>query len=70
MARIRYLNWRRFWQSTNRLRTDNRGAVGVEYGLLAALVAIAIIGGLKSLGLSLVNLPLPSLVTAFQGALS
>jgi Flp pilus assembly pilin Flp len=70
MARIRYLNWHRFWQSTSRLRSDTRAAVGVEYGLLAALVAIAILGSLKGLGLSLVNLPLPSLVTAFQGALS
>ena len=51
-----------------RLRTDSRAAVGVEYGLLAALVAIAILGSLRGLGVSLTNLPLPSLITAFQGA--
>jgi len=69
MAQIHYLAWRRLRPHADRLRTDLRGAVGVEYGLLAALVAIAILGSLRSLGVSLVNLPLPSLVAAFQGAL-
>jgi Flp pilus assembly pilin Flp len=69
MAQLLYLTWRGSWQTVARLRADARGAVGVEYGLLAALVAIAILGSLRGLGLSLTNLPLPSLVAAFQGAL-
>ncbi len=32
------------------LRTDNRGATAIEYGLIAALIVIAMIGGLKTLG--------------------
>lgn len=30
--------------------SDNRGATAVEYGLIAALIIIAMIGGLSSLG--------------------
>ena len=32
------------------LRANNRGATAVEYGLIAALIVVAMIGGLKSLG--------------------
>ena len=32
------------------LRANDRGATAVEYGLIAALIVVAIIGGLKSLG--------------------
>ena len=32
------------------LRADDRGATAVEYGLIAALIVVAMIGGLKSLG--------------------
>ncbi|MCE3248074.1 MAG: Flp/Fap pilin component [Geminicoccaceae bacterium] len=60
----------RRWQAVALLRRDLGGAVALEYGLLAALVALAILGSLRSLGVSLLNLPLPSLITAFQGALS
>ena len=48
----------------SRLRPTTSGAIGVEYGLLAALVALAILGTLRALGVSLTNLPLPSLITA------
>jgi Flp pilus assembly pilin Flp len=65
-----YLNRRGFWRLATRFWADSRAAVGVEYGLLAALVALTILGSLKTLGVSLTNLPLPSLVAAFQGALS
>ena len=37
----------------NYLRTlgaNNRGATAVEYGLIAALIVVAMIGGLKALG--------------------
>ncbi len=32
------------------LRSDKRGATAIEYGLIAALIAVAAIGGMKSLG--------------------
>ena len=32
------------------LRAENRGATAIEYGLIAALIVVAMIGGLKSLG--------------------
>jgi pilus assembly protein Flp/PilA len=35
---------------SRRLRTDKRGATAIEYGLIAALIAIAMMGGLKTLG--------------------
>jgi pilus assembly protein Flp/PilA len=34
----------------HRLRTDKRGATAIEYGLIVALIAIAMMGGLKTLG--------------------
>lgn len=33
-----------------KLRFCERGATAIEYGLIAALIAVACIGGLKSLG--------------------
>lgn len=33
-----------------RLRKDRRGATAVEYGLIAALIVIAMMGGLRTLG--------------------
>ena len=33
-----------------RLCSDKRGATAVEYGLIAALIAVAAISGMKSLG--------------------
>ena len=33
-----------------RLRRDKRGATAIEYGLIVALIVIAMMGGLKSLG--------------------
>jgi pilus assembly protein Flp/PilA len=33
-----------------RLRSDKRGATAIEYGLIAALIAVAAIGGMSSLG--------------------
>jgi pilus assembly protein Flp/PilA len=32
------------------LGADERGATAIEYGLIAALIVIALIGGLKSMG--------------------
>ena len=33
-----------------RLRSDRRGATAIEYGLIAALIVVAMMGGLASLG--------------------
>jgi pilus assembly protein Flp/PilA len=33
-----------------RLRRDNRGATAIEYGLIVALIGVAIMGALSSLG--------------------
>ena len=35
---------------TRRLRKDKRGATAIEYGLIVALIAIAMMGGLRTLG--------------------
>jgi pilus assembly protein Flp/PilA len=32
------------------LRADERGATAIEYGLICALIAVAAIGGMESLG--------------------
>ena len=32
------------------LRADRRGATAIEYGLIAGLIAVAMIGGLSALG--------------------
>lgn len=33
-----------------RLRSDKRGATAIEYGLIAALIVVAMLGGLSALG--------------------
>jgi len=33
-----------------KLRSDKRGATAIEYGLIAALIAVAAIGGMTKLG--------------------
>lgn len=33
-----------------KLRSDKRGATAIEYGLICALIAIAMMGGLRALG--------------------
>jgi Flp pilus assembly pilin Flp len=52
-----------FWQETT-------GAVAIEYGLIAALIVLAILGTIDQLGDTLFGLPLQLLVNAFTGALS
>jgi pilus assembly protein Flp/PilA len=37
----------------NRFITDEHGATAIEYGLIAALIAITIIGGVSALGSNL-----------------
>ena len=33
-----------------RLRTDQKGATAIEYGLIAALIVVAMMGGLRAMG--------------------
>ena len=58
------------WQNTLTLLAHETGAVAIEYGLIAALIALAILGSIVQLSESLVGLPLQSLIDAFTGALS
>ena len=37
-------------RTMGRLRSDKRGATAIEYGLIAALIAVAIISSLQTLG--------------------
>lgn len=43
-------------KSFQALRRDEKGATAIEYGLIAALVAVVIIGGLTALGGGLTGL--------------
>jgi Flp pilus assembly pilin Flp len=45
---------------------DDTGAIGVEYGLLVALIALPILGTVRTLGISLATLPLQSIIDAIQ----
>jgi pilus assembly protein Flp/PilA len=46
----------RFWILTRLVLRDKQGAAAIEYGLLAALVAVALFAGAQLLGNSLGNL--------------
>jgi Flp pilus assembly pilin Flp len=52
--------------SVRALLGDRNGATGVEYGLIAALIVLAIVGSIKALGEDLVSLPLASIVNALS----
>jgi pilus assembly protein Flp/PilA len=54
------------WRAAVSVLADDTGATAMEYGLIAALIAVAILSGLKTLGNDLVNLPLQSIITAVQ----
>ena len=49
---------------------EETGAIGVEYGLLAALIALTILGTIRTLGVNLVNLPLQSIIDAIQAVIA
>lgn len=49
---------------------DSNGAVAVEYGLIVALIALAILVSLRELGAALLGLPLQSIIDAITGVLS
>jgi Flp pilus assembly pilin Flp len=48
---------------------DETGATAVEYGLIAALIVVALLSGLKALGMDMADLPLQSIITALQSVL-
>lgn len=56
-------------QAIPRLRADENGGTAVEYGLIAALIVLAILGGLKKLGASIASMPLQSVIDAIQSVL-
>lgn len=37
-------------RTCRRLRSDKRGATAIEYGLIASLIVVAMMGGLSTLG--------------------
>ena len=43
----------RFWILTRLVLRDEQGAAAIEYGLLAALIAVALFAGAQLLGVSL-----------------
>ncbi len=43
----------RFWRGTRWVLKDEQGAAAIEYGLLAALVGVALFAGAQLLGTSL-----------------
>jgi pilus assembly protein Flp/PilA len=49
----------RLFNFTKRLSNDEDGATAIEYGLLAALIAVAIIGAVSVVG--------DNLITTFEG---
>jgi len=57
------LEYARTWLA---LRTDKRGVTAMEYGLIAALIAVVIIGAITSIGTSL-NTKFGLIVTALGG---
>ncbi len=51
-------------------RSNDDGSVAIEYGLIAAFLVVVIIVTLVQLRNNLIDLPLPTLNTAFEEALS
>ena len=49
---------------------DESGAVAVEYGLLVALIALAVLGTIIQLGEALFGLPLQLLIDSFAAVLA
>jgi Flp pilus assembly pilin Flp len=49
---------------------EESGAIGVEYGLLAALIAVTILGTIRTLGGNLASLPLQSIIDAIQAVIA
>lgn len=52
------------------LKADETGATAVEYGLIAALIVLAILGGIKTLGANIAGLPLQSIIDAIHAVIA
>jgi pilus assembly protein Flp/PilA len=44
-----------FWQNTQQFLRDEEGVTAIEYGLIAALIAVVIIAAVKFVGTQLQN---------------
>jgi len=64
------LTARWIWRNTVELWQETSGAMALEYGLIAALIAVAIIGSLVEVRDALVGLPLQSAIDALINSLS
>jgi pilus assembly protein Flp/PilA len=68
-ARVRTSLHRTLCQPVRSLPADEAGATAVEYGLIAALIVVAILSALKALGMDMATLPLQSIIAALQSVL-
>ena len=57
-------------QAARTLLADDAGATAVEYGLIAALIVLAILSGLQALGADLAALPMQSIIDAIQSVIA
>ena len=69
-ARVRRSIHQTRCQQALRRIAEEAGALGVEYGLLVALIALAILGTIRTLGVSLGSLPLQSIIDAIQAVIA
>jgi pilus assembly protein Flp/PilA len=53
-------------ESMRRLAADGSGATAVEYGLIAALIALAVFAGISTVGSGIKNTLYGQIVTALQ----
>ena len=60
---------RPWWRSAVTSLADETGATAVEYGLIAALLVLAIISALQALGADMAALPLQSIIDAIQSVI-
>jgi Flp pilus assembly pilin Flp len=58
------------WKNALALLADETGAIAAEYGLLAAMIALAVLGTLVEIRDALVGLPLQMIVDALTSVLS
>ncbi|MGH6887490.1 MAG: Flp family type IVb pilin [Geminicoccales bacterium] len=65
-ARLRFRTWSAFQGNVRAFLNEASGAIGVEYGLIAALIALTIMGALKALGVNFATLPLTSIIDALS----
>jgi Flp pilus assembly pilin Flp len=59
-----------WWRSGGTALADETGATAVEYGLIAALIVLAIISALQALGADMASLPLQSIIDAIQAIIT